>query len=252
MNRLRNRLILAFFAATILPLAGTIWITTSLLNRSLGYATTGELNRLSGTLETTARQLYQRERDALKQDVVAGRAPAASHAVADIARWPDEVRAFWESGEAERFALSGNGGDQLDYFRRVDEGATRRVETYRRDLRGVRMEELSAQLRESRQLIESIESRDLRRGFTLGPSDRVVVIEDVVSTGGSTRETMDVAVAAGATVVAAGAIIDRSGGSSNVGVPFRALVQLSLPTYEQNACPMCAAGKPVTKPGSRA
>src|SRR5262245_48708138 len=92
----------------------------------------------------------------------------------------------------------------------------------------------------------------LRRGFTLSPSDRVVVIEDVVTTGGSTRETMEVAVAAGATVVAAGAIIDRSGGASNVGVPFRALVQLSLPTYEQSACPMCAAGKPVTKPGSRA
>ena len=167
MNRLRNRLILAFLAATILPLAGTIWITTSLLNRSLGYATTGELDRLSRTLETTARQLYQRERDQLRQDAAAGRAPAVLHAVADLARWPEGVRAFWESGETERFALSGDGGDQLDYFRRVDDGATRRVEAYRRDLRGVRMEELSAQLRDSRQLIESIDSRDLRRGFTL-------------------------------------------------------------------------------------
>jgi orotate phosphoribosyltransferase len=80
------------------------------------------------------------------------------------------------------------------------------------------------------------------------------VIEDVVTTGGSTRETMEVASAAGASVIAAGAIIDRSGGhsASGVGVPFRALVQLSLPTYEQAVCPMCAAGKPVTKPGSRA
>ena len=91
----------------------------------------------------------------------------------------------------------------------------------------------------------------LRRGFTLGPADRVVVIEDVVTTGGSTRETMDVATAAGATVAAAGSIIDRSGGNPNLSVPFHALVTLSLPTYQPDACPMCAAGSPVTKPGSR-
>src|SRR6185369_5937071 len=92
----------------------------------------------------------------------------------------------------------------------------------------------------------------LRRGFTLSAADRVVVIEDVVTTGGSTRETMDVATDAGAKVVGAGAIIDRSGGASSVGAPFRALVELSLPTYEQSACPLCAEGKPITKPGSRA
>jgi orotate phosphoribosyltransferase len=91
----------------------------------------------------------------------------------------------------------------------------------------------------------------LRRGFSLDAADRVVVIEDVVTTGGSTRETMDVATAAGATVVGAGSIIDRSGGNPNLSVPFKALVTLSLPTYEAQACPMCAAGSPVTKPGSR-
>jgi orotate phosphoribosyltransferase len=91
----------------------------------------------------------------------------------------------------------------------------------------------------------------LRRGFSLGPTDRVVVIEDVVTTGGSTRETMDVARAAGATVVAAGAVIDRSGGNSKLGVPFSSLVTLSLPTYEPDNCPMCKAGEPVVKPGSR-
>lgn len=91
----------------------------------------------------------------------------------------------------------------------------------------------------------------LRRGFTLSPSDRVVVIEDVVTTGLSTRETIDVAKAAGATVVAAGSIIDRSGGASNLGVPYHALAALALPTYEPEKCPMCKAGSPVTKPGSR-
>ena len=92
----------------------------------------------------------------------------------------------------------------------------------------------------------------LRRGFSLSTDDRVVVIEDVVTTGGSTRETMVVAEAAGATVVGAGAVIDRSGGTSNLGVPFQSLVTLSVPTYEADTCPMCAAGEPVTKPGSRA
>jgi len=91
----------------------------------------------------------------------------------------------------------------------------------------------------------------LRRGFSLGPNDRVIVIEDVVTTGGSTRETMAVAEAAGATVVAAGAVIDRSGGAPNLTVPFESLVTLSLPTYEAEACPMCKEGKPIVKPGSR-
>ncbi len=92
----------------------------------------------------------------------------------------------------------------------------------------------------------------LRRGFSLSADDRVVIIEDVVTTGGSTRETMVVAREAGATVVGAGSIIDRSGGAATLDVPFRALVALSLPTYEPTACPLCAAGQPVTKPGSRA
>ena len=92
----------------------------------------------------------------------------------------------------------------------------------------------------------------LRRGFSLAKTDRVVVIEDVVTTGGSTRETMVVADAAGATVVGAGAVIDRSGGASNLSVPFHSLVTLSVPTYQADTCPMCAAGEPVTKPGSRA
>ena len=92
----------------------------------------------------------------------------------------------------------------------------------------------------------------LRRGFSLSADDRVVIIEDVVTTGGSTRETMVVARDAGATVVGAGSIVDRSGGSATLDVPFRSLVALSLPTYDPAACPLCAAGKPITKPGSRA
>jgi orotate phosphoribosyltransferase len=101
--------------------------------------------------------------------------------------------------------------------------------------------------------VERQEGRmSLRRGFSLESADRVVVIEDVVTTGLSTRETIAAVEATGATVVAAGAIIDRSGGASNLPVPFRALVSLDLATHQPEACPMCAAGQPVTKPGSRA
>lgn len=91
----------------------------------------------------------------------------------------------------------------------------------------------------------------LRRGFTLGSSDRVIVIEDVVTTGTSTRETMQVAHAAGAQVVGAGSIVDRSSGHSNLGVPYTSLLQIELPTYQPESCPLCAAGLPVVKPGSR-
>ena len=91
----------------------------------------------------------------------------------------------------------------------------------------------------------------LRRGFSLDPGERVLVVEDVVTTGGSTRETMEAARAAGGVVVAAAAIIDRSGGQQGLDVPFHALATMSLPTYQPEACPMCAAGQPVVKPGSR-
>jgi len=93
----------------------------------------------------------------------------------------------------------------------------------------------------------------LRRGFTLSSGARVLVVEDVVTTGGSTKETIDVARAAGAEVVGAAAIIDRSGGQQQrIDVPFHALATLSLPTYQPEACPLCLAGIPVVKPGSRA
>jgi orotate phosphoribosyltransferase len=91
----------------------------------------------------------------------------------------------------------------------------------------------------------------LRRGFTLAPAERVLVVEDVVTTGLSTKETMQVARTAGAEVVAAAAIIDRSGGTANLDVPLHALAELRLPTYQPDQCPLCAQGIPLVKPGSR-
>jgi orotate phosphoribosyltransferase len=93
----------------------------------------------------------------------------------------------------------------------------------------------------------------LRRGFALSEHDRVLVIEDVLTTGGSTRETMQVARAAGAQVVGAASIVNRgaSPAHSDFGVPYHALLTIGLPTYEPDACPLCAQGRPVVKPGSR-
>ena len=91
----------------------------------------------------------------------------------------------------------------------------------------------------------------LRRGFGLAASDRVLVIEDVLTTGGSTRETIQVARAAGAKVVGAASIVDRSGGTVRLDVPLVSLLDISLPTYEPGGCPLCAQGIAIVKPGSR-
>jgi len=90
----------------------------------------------------------------------------------------------------------------------------------------------------------------LRRGFSIAPGERLLVIEDVVTTGGSTRETMDVATANGGTIAAAGAIIDR-GVNVDLGVPFTALAKVSFPTWPADQLPDWLAAIPVTKPGSR-
>lgn len=91
----------------------------------------------------------------------------------------------------------------------------------------------------------------LRRGFALLPGDRVLVVEDVLTTGKSTRETVDVARQLGAEVIGVASIVDRSGGAIKFDVPSFSLVQLEVPTYDPDTCPLCAQGIPVEKPGSR-
>jgi orotate phosphoribosyltransferase len=91
----------------------------------------------------------------------------------------------------------------------------------------------------------------LRRGFHLPDGERVVIVEDVVTSGRSTRETAELARSMGAEVLAVGAILDRSGGGNPFDVPFVALAALDLPTWTAEACPLCAEGRPVEKPGSR-
>src|SRR5579871_878530 len=91
----------------------------------------------------------------------------------------------------------------------------------------------------------------LRRGFTVEPGETAVVVEDVVTTGGSSREVIDILKDAGARVIGAGSIIDRSGGAADLGVPRVALKTLEVVAYAPEDCPLCRAGSPVVKPGSR-
>jgi len=92
----------------------------------------------------------------------------------------------------------------------------------------------------------------LRRGFEIKPGERAVVVEDVVTTGKSTRETIEVVKAHGGRVVAVGSLVDRSGGKVDFGVPFTTLWRLEVPVYQPENCPLCKEGKiPLVKPGSR-
>jgi orotate phosphoribosyltransferase len=91
----------------------------------------------------------------------------------------------------------------------------------------------------------------LRRGFSLGTGEPVVVVEDVITTGGSTREVMEVVRNLGGRVLAVGSIVDRSAGRVALGVPLASLMSLEVPDYAAEACPLCAAGSQPEKPGSR-
>lgn len=92
----------------------------------------------------------------------------------------------------------------------------------------------------------------LRRGFSVRPGESAVVIEDVVTTGGSTREVIELLQAAGVKVGGAGSIIDRSGGKVDLGVPRVALATLTVTAWTPEECPLCKEGRAIEKPGSRA
>ena len=91
----------------------------------------------------------------------------------------------------------------------------------------------------------------LRRGFSVSKGERILVVEDVVTTGGSTRETIAALQANGAEVVGAASIIDRSAGQADVGVPRLALATINVASVEQTVCEACKRGEPAIKPGSR-
>lgn len=91
----------------------------------------------------------------------------------------------------------------------------------------------------------------LRRGFTIEKGQKVLIVEDVVTTGGSVREVMDIVRANGGEIVGIGSIVDRTGGKIDFGVPFAAVISMEVVSYEPDACPLCKQGLPMVKPGSR-
>lgn len=92
----------------------------------------------------------------------------------------------------------------------------------------------------------------LRRGFSLKPGERVLAVEDVVTTGGSVKEAIALAKAAGAAVIGAGCFVDRSASAPDLGAPLTALLKVEAAIYPPGDCPLCRQGLPVNKPGSRA
>ncbi len=92
----------------------------------------------------------------------------------------------------------------------------------------------------------------LRRGFFAERGERALIVEDVVTTGGSVKEVKALLEEMGVSVAGVGAVVDRSGGNADFGVRFEAAIAVDLATYEPDACPLCAKGLPIDKPGSRA
>ena len=162
MSRLRNKLVAIFLAATLVPLFATLWVTLSLLEHTLGFATTNDLDNLSKSLETSAREYYQLSKEKLRNDALADRIVAQTFDTDNLPQIPSSVREFWESGEPERFALSGDGGDRLDFLVR----GPSEIRVYSKNL-ALKMTVLSDQYAHERDLVEQSKARDLRRGLTL-------------------------------------------------------------------------------------
>jgi two-component system nitrogen regulation sensor histidine kinase NtrY len=162
-NRLRNKLVLIFLAATLAPLAATIWFTASLLEPTGLIRATAEIDALSQSLLRTSQEFYHRACDDLKRDAQAGAAQPIKYTSAFRTTWPDPIRSFAESAETEHFLPSGNEGDHLLYLvRHRDE-----VWSYSASLGGVATGRLKREIGVARDLVDAAQERDLRRGFRL-------------------------------------------------------------------------------------
>jgi nitrogen fixation/metabolism regulation signal transduction histidine kinase len=163
-NRLRNRLILVFLAATLVPLAATVWLSTALLEQSVDLSANGQLDRISDSLERTGRQLYQREREGLAHRAQTGEIKPVRYAAAEQDTWPEPVKAFKASGQQDRFNVSGDGGNRLDYLIRRPDGD---VWVYSTSLGDVQLDRLAGEIGAARALVRDSEAHDWRRGFKL-------------------------------------------------------------------------------------
>jgi two-component system nitrogen regulation sensor histidine kinase NtrY len=157
MRTLRTRLMLIFVAATALPLAATLWMASTLLERSLTYSSTAELDTLSKSLQTAGREYYNAARASLMNDAASGRVSPRNVAPA---QFDAELEDFWSSHKSERFSLSRQDGPHLNLFVRGADG----VAVYSKPL-NLDLAQLSDQYRGARATILESRSRDLRRGF---------------------------------------------------------------------------------------
>lgn len=93
--------------------------------------------------------------------------------------------------------------------------------------------------------------RVLRRGFTLSPGERVLVVDDILTTGGSVREVLEMLEPYGVQIVGVGILVDRTGGQAQLGTRLEALLRLNVEAWQPEECPLCRRGEPITEPGSR-
>jgi two-component system, NtrC family, nitrogen regulation sensor histidine kinase NtrY len=160
-NRLRNRLILIFLAATLAPLAATIWITTSLLEESIDTSSTSRLDTLSKSLKGTARELYERASEDLKRKAQTGEMEPYKYRALDRASWPEAIKIFSGGLESERVVRAGQDGNRLDYLVRHEN----EIWAYSESLGDVAMDRLTREIRDARRAVEEANERDLRRGI---------------------------------------------------------------------------------------
>lgn len=162
-RQLRHQLLIAFLAATLLPLAAILWASSALMERSLAFVSVADVDELAASLETLGREYYRQSREALSADAQSGLVEPQVLSPASRSEWPLWLQHFWESGESERFALSEPEGRSLHYATRRGE----EVRLYTRDLNGVRMGDIAGRIQRARLHAGDLRQRDLPRGFTL-------------------------------------------------------------------------------------
>jgi len=159
-NRLRNRLVGIFLAATLAPLALTIWVTTSILEESVDTTSTERLDAVSKSLGVTARELYNRASEELKRKARAGEIEPRKYDPIDRASWPDAIKTFSGGLEGDRVVRSGLDGNRLDYVVRHGN----EIWVYSENLGEVAMDRLTSEIRDARHAVEAANARDLRVG----------------------------------------------------------------------------------------
>ena len=163
MNRLRTRLVLIFLAATLAPLAATIWVTTSILEESVDTSNAVRLDALSKTLKRVTAEFYTRACADLKRRAVSGELVPHKYTAIDRAGWPEDVKNFAGSLDGERFFRTGTEGNRLDYLTRHGE----EIWAWSMPLGDVAMEHVTHEIRDARNAVEAANASDRRKGVKL-------------------------------------------------------------------------------------